>query len=167
MTCSYCHQMGDMFNHCPFVNDRLRQLFKEEMMNIHQHVLPTIIIIVSNVSVLRIQAMNPSIGHIAIHVNYQTIWSQLVTPIVLGKTNMLPTSTYPMWYNVIPPFVPLDPSLYLAYQIGTKELDSLTFRNYIGYVPRNAYPSPKQPIVPPTYIPYFIRNQFLTVVTDD
>jgi len=35
---------------------------------------------------------------------------------------MLPTSTYPMWYNVIPPFVPLDLSLYPAYQIGTKGL---------------------------------------------
>jgi hypothetical protein len=54
--------------------------------------------------------MGPSIGHITILVNYQTNYSQLVTPIILGKTGMLPTSTYPMWYTVIPPFVPLDPS---------------------------------------------------------
>ncbi len=50
--------------------------------------------------------MNPSIGHIVVPVNYQTTYSQHVTPIVLGKTSMLPTSAYLMWYNVIPPFVP-------------------------------------------------------------
>jgi hypothetical protein len=71
-------------------------------MNTHQPILPTITIVVSNVSILRIQAMNPSIGHTSILVNYQTTWSQLVTLIIAGKTKMLPTSTYPMWYNVIP-----------------------------------------------------------------
>ncbi len=24
VTCSYCYQMGHMFQHCPFVDDRLR-----------------------------------------------------------------------------------------------------------------------------------------------
>jgi len=24
VTCSYCYQMGHMFNHCPFVDDKLR-----------------------------------------------------------------------------------------------------------------------------------------------
>jgi hypothetical protein len=47
--------------------------------------------------------MNPNIGYIIVHVQ--------------GKTNMLPTSTYLMWYNVILPFVPLDASLYLIYQL--------------------------------------------------
>jgi hypothetical protein len=50
---------------------------------------------------------------------------------------MIPTSTYPIWYNVISPFVPLYPNLYLAYQTRAKGLDSSIFRNYIGYVPRN------------------------------
>jgi hypothetical protein len=63
-----------------------------------------------------------------------------------------------MWYNVIPPFVPLDPSLYLAYLIRTKGFDSLIFRNYIGYVPGNVYLILKQLIVPPTYTPYLIGN---------
>jgi hypothetical protein len=43
---------------------------------------------------------------------------------------MLPTSTYSMWYNVIPPFVPLDLSLYLAYQTRAKGFDSSIFNNY-------------------------------------
>jgi hypothetical protein len=153
-----------LFNHCPFVDDKLRQLLKEEVMNTHQHVLPTTTIAVPNVFVLRTQTTNPSIGHTTILVNYQITWSQLVTPIALGKTNMLPTSTYPMWYNVIPPFMPLDPSLYPTYPTKTKGLDFLIFRNYISYVPRNVYPIPKQHVVRPTYTPYSIGNQFLTVV---
>jgi hypothetical protein len=91
-----------MFNHCPFVDDRLRQLLREEVMDIHQLIFPTTTIAVHNVFVLGIQAMNPNIVHIVVIVNYQTTWSQLITSIVLSKTSMLPTSTYPMWYNVIP-----------------------------------------------------------------
>jgi hypothetical protein len=56
---------------------------------------------------------------------------------------MLPTSTYPMWSNVIPPFVPLDLSLYLAYQIGTKGLDFFIFRNYTCFVPGIMYRVPE------------------------
>jgi hypothetical protein len=71
---------------------------------------------------------------------------------------MLPTSTYPMWYNVIPPFVPLNPSLYPTYQTRAKGIDSSIFRNYTSYVPSNVYPVPEQPIVPPTHISYYVRN---------
>jgi hypothetical protein len=127
-------------------------------MNIHQPILPTTTIAIPNVFILGIQAMNLGIGHTTIFVNYQIIWSQPITPIVLGKTNMIPTSTYPMWYNVIPPFVPFDPSLYPTYQIGTKGLDSSIFRNYTGYVLGNVYPILEQPIVPPTNIPNSIGN---------
>jgi len=164
VTYSYCHQMGHLFNRCTFVGDRLRQLFRQEVMNIHQPVLPTTTIVIPNVFILGTQAINPNIGHMAVLVNYQTTWSQPITPIVLGKTNMLLTSTYPMWYNVIPLFVPLDPSLYLTYPTKTKGLDSLLFKNYTSYVPRNVYLILEQPIVPPTYIPFFIGNQFPIVV---
>ncbi len=89
-------------------------------MNTHQPILPNTIITVPNMSILETQAMNLSIGHMAILVNYQTTWSQLVIPIIPGQTNMLPMSTYPMWYNVISPFVPLELNLYPTYPIGTK-----------------------------------------------
>jgi hypothetical protein len=59
-----------MFNRFPFVDDRLRQLLKEEVMNIHQFVPPTTTIAVPNVFVLGIQAMNPNIGHTIILINY-------------------------------------------------------------------------------------------------
>jgi hypothetical protein len=77
-------------------------------MNVHQLVLPTTTTILPSVFVLGTQAMSPSIGHTTIPINYQTTWPQLVIPIILGKTNILLTSTYPMWYNVIPLFVPID-----------------------------------------------------------
>ncbi len=69
-----------------------------------------------------------------------------------------------MWYNVIPPFVPLNPNLYPTYPTRTKGLDSSIFRNYIGYVLGNVYPIPKQLVVAPTYIPNSIGNQFLIMV---
>jgi hypothetical protein len=133
-------------------------------MNVHQHVLPTITTIIPNVYVLGTQAMNLNIGHTVIPINYQITWSYFVTPIVPSKTNMLPTSTYPMWYNVIPFFVPLDLSLYPTYLTGTKGLDFSIFRNCIGYVFGNVYPIPGQLIVPPTYTPCLVGNQFLTMV---
>jgi hypothetical protein len=142
--------MGHLFNCYPFVDDRLKQLLKEEVMNVHQLVLPTTTIIVPNVFVLGTKAMNPGIVHTTIFVNYQLTWSQLVTPIVPCKTSVLPTSTYPMWYNVIPIFMPLDPSLYRANPIRIKGLYFLMFRDYTCYVPRNVYPVFEQPIVPST-----------------
>ncbi len=69
-----------------------------------------------------------------------------------------------MWYNIIPPFMPLDLSLYPTYPIGTKGLDSSIFKNYTCYVHGNLYPILEQLIVPPTYIPYSIGNQFPTMV---
>ncbi len=42
-------------------------------MNVHQPVLPSTTIIVPNVSILKTQAMNPSIVHTTIFINYQTI----------------------------------------------------------------------------------------------
>jgi hypothetical protein len=60
--------------------------------------------------------------------------------------------------------VPLDLGLYLANLTRTKGFDFLIFRNYTSYVPGNVYPVFKQPIVPPTYIPYSISNQFPTMV---
>jgi len=69
-----------------------------------------------------------------------------------------------MWYNVIPPFVPLNLNLYLTYPTGTKGFDSSIFKNYTGYVTGNVYPTFEQFVVPPTYIPYSVGNQFSIVV---
>jgi len=102
LTYLYYQQVGHLFNRCPFVDDKLKQLSREELTNVHQLVLPTITTIVPNVFILGTQAMTINISHTTIHVNYQTTWSQPFTPIIPCKTNMLPTSTYPMWYSVTP-----------------------------------------------------------------
>ncbi len=70
VTCSYCYQKGHMFSRCPFVDDKLRQFLKVEVMNVHQPILPTIIIVIPNVFILGTQAMNPSIVHIMVPINY-------------------------------------------------------------------------------------------------
>ncbi len=57
IACLYCYQMGHLFKRCPFVNDKLRQLFREEAMNVHQPIFPTITIVVPNVSILGTQTM--------------------------------------------------------------------------------------------------------------
>jgi hypothetical protein len=64
--------MGYMFNHDPFVDDRLRQLLKEEVMNLHQLTIPTTTITITNGSAFGTQAMNPIIAHTTIFINYQT-----------------------------------------------------------------------------------------------
>jgi hypothetical protein len=65
--------VGHLFNYCLFVDDRLRQLLREEAMNVHQHVLPTIIVVLTNAYILGTQAMNLSIGHMEVPINYQSI----------------------------------------------------------------------------------------------
>jgi hypothetical protein len=61
-----------MFKRCPFVDDKLKQLLNEEVMNVHQHVLPTTTTEIPNTSVLGTQAMNLSIGHMIVPINYQS-----------------------------------------------------------------------------------------------
>ncbi len=70
ITYSYCYQVGHLFNCCPFVDDRLWQLLREEVMNVHQLVFPTTTITIPNVSILGTQTMNPNIAHITIPINY-------------------------------------------------------------------------------------------------
>ncbi len=59
-----------MFSRCPFVDDKLRQLLKVEAMNVHQPILPTIIIVIPNMFILGTQAMNLNIVHIMVPINY-------------------------------------------------------------------------------------------------
>jgi hypothetical protein len=70
VTCSYCYQKGHMFSCCPFVDDKLRQLLRVEAMNVHRPILPTIIIAIPNVFILGTQAMNHSIVHTMVPINY-------------------------------------------------------------------------------------------------
>jgi hypothetical protein len=66
--------VGHQFKHCPIIDDKLKQLLKDEVMNVIN--LPICIIlatatILSNVNVQGSQIMNPSIGHMIIPISYQ------------------------------------------------------------------------------------------------
>jgi hypothetical protein len=41
--------VGHQFKHYPFVDDRLKQLLKDGVMNVHQHVIPTTTTVLPNV----------------------------------------------------------------------------------------------------------------------
>jgi len=60
--------------------------------------------------------------------------------------------------------MPLNHNLYPTYLTRIKGLDSLIFKNYIGYVLGNVYLVLEQLVVPPTYTPHSIRNQFFIMV---
>jgi hypothetical protein len=62
--------VGQLFNCCPFVDDRLRQLLKEEMLNVHQPIFPNTTTVVPNVFVVKTRAMNLSIGYTIVLINY-------------------------------------------------------------------------------------------------
>jgi len=79
-------------------------------------------------------------------------WQQFVTPIILGQISNLPFSFYPMWYNVIPPYLPFDPSLYPRYFSGMKMFEHVYPIIIIGY----PYPRLDKPIVTTSNTPYSI-----------
>jgi hypothetical protein len=89
--------VGHEFKHCPFFNDKLKQLLKDEVMNIHHHVSPSATIILFNAPIPGIQVvMHPSLGNMVVLINYQLAWQPLVTPFVPSRNNAFTTSTYPM-----------------------------------------------------------------------
>jgi hypothetical protein len=85
-------------------------------------------------------------------------WQQCVTPIILGQINNLPFSFYPMWYNVIPLYLPFDPSLYLRYFSGMKMFEHVYPKTIIGYMIGYPYPRSDQPMVTTSSYPYSTWN---------
>jgi hypothetical protein len=41
---------------------------------------------------------------------------------------------YPMWHNIVPSFIPMDPNIYSMYYSGIKGPDPLNSRRRKGYV---------------------------------
>jgi hypothetical protein len=116
-------------NHCPFVDNKLKQLLKEELITSLQHVIPSTLVTHVGVHVQQIQpqsnlVINPTL------VNQHLSWQQLVTPLIVRQPRAIPHPPYPMWYNTIPPF---DPNMYSMYYYGIKRLDPLIFRKKERY----------------------------------
>ncbi len=69
-----------------------------------------------------------------IPITQPTRQQQCVTPIILSQINKLPFSFCLMWYNVIPLYLPFDPSLYLGYLSGMKMFEHVYPTTVIGYM---------------------------------
>ncbi len=52
----------------------------------------------------------------------------------IGQPIVVPYPPYPMWYNIIPPFVPMDPNMYSMYYSRIKGLDPLIFKRKEKYI---------------------------------
>jgi len=68
---------------------------------------------------------------IQIGVPMPQIQSQHVTPLIVGQPKVIP---YPMWYNTLPPFIPMDLNRYFIYHSGIKGPDPLIFGKREKYV---------------------------------
>jgi hypothetical protein len=44
--------------------------------------------------------------------------------LIIGEPKVAP---YPMWYNPVPPFIPIDPNMHSMYYSGIKRLDPLDY----------------------------------------
>jgi len=58
-------------------------------------------------------------------------WLQLVTPLIARQLRIV---SCPMWYNIIPSFVPMDPNMYFMYYSKIKGLDPLIFGRKKGSI---------------------------------
>jgi hypothetical protein len=89
--------VGHEFKHYPFFNDKLKQLLKDEVMNIYHPISPSATIRLFNAPIQGTQmVMHPSLGNMVVLINYQLTWQPLVTPFVPSQNNVFATSTYPM-----------------------------------------------------------------------
>jgi hypothetical protein len=71
--------------------------------------------------------MYPSLGHMSYQLIINQLGNHMLHPLYQVGTNVFPTFTYPMWDNIIPTDIPLDPNLYLIYNIGTIRFEPLIF----------------------------------------
>jgi hypothetical protein len=81
--------------------------------------------------------IQPSLIANPIPVNQHVGWSQLVTPLIARQPRTVP---HPMWYNIVPSFVPMDPNLYPMYYLVIKRPDPLISRRKKGFAVYVAQP---------------------------
>jgi len=64
-------------------------------------------------------------------INQHLGWQQPLTPLIIGQSKVVP---YPMWYNTIPHFIPMNPNMYSMHNYGIKRLDPFIFGRREKYV---------------------------------
>jgi hypothetical protein len=95
----------------------------------------------------------------AIPITQPTSWQQIITPIVPGHTNNVSFLSYPMWYNVIPPYLFSDSNLYPRYFNGMKMFELVNHRITIISMAWYPYPRPHQLVITTSNTPYSTSAQ--------
>jgi len=111
LTCAFCQQVGHEFKNCPFVDDKLKRLMKEEFKTSLQIVVPSTLATHVGVPIEQNQIQPGLVTNLTL-VNQHLGWPQLVTPWIAWQPINVP---YLMWYNTIPSFVLMDPNMYSMY----------------------------------------------------
>jgi len=142
-------------NHCPFVDNKLKQLLKEEFITSLHVILSTLVTHVG-VHVQQIQPQSSLVTNPTL-VNQHLSWQQLVTPLIVRQPRAIPYPPYPMWYNTIPPFVPMDPNMYSMYYYGIKIPDPLIFRKKERYAVNITQSKPMLPFEQMEWTQYLVK----------
>jgi hypothetical protein len=82
------------------------------------------------------QQLRPQLSLVnnSISVNQHPSWQQLVTPLIARQPRVVPYPPYPMWYNILPSFVPMDLYMYPTYYFEIKGPNPLIVGKKKGYV---------------------------------
>jgi hypothetical protein len=73
------------------------------------------------------QQIQPQLGLVTnpTLVNQHLGWRQLVTPLIARHPKVVPYPPYLMWYNIVPPFVPMDLNMYFMDYFKINRFDPL------------------------------------------
>jgi hypothetical protein len=105
---------------------------------------------VTHVGVLVQQILpQPNLVTNPIPINQHLRRPQLITPLIIEQPK---TVLYPMWYSIVPSFVPMDLSMYFMYYSGIKGFDLLSFGRKNGYVVDVTQPVP--------HVEQLVENQY-------
>ncbi len=89
-----------------------------------------------------------------IPITQPTSWQQTITPILSGYTNNVSFPSYPMWYNVIAPYLFLDSNLYPRYFNGVKMFELVNPKTNTISMAWFPYPRPNQLVMTTNNTPY-------------
>ncbi len=132
ITYAYCQQIGHEFKNYPFVDDKLKWLLREEFITSLSHVTMNTPTIHVGVFVPQIQSQSSLVIHPTL-INQHLNWQQSITPLITWQPRVMPYPPNLMWYNTIPPFIPMDHDMYSMDNSGIKEPNPLISRRRERY----------------------------------
>jgi hypothetical protein len=115
------------------VDDKLKRLMKEELITSLPHVMMSIPAIYVGVIMPQIRSQSSLVTH-PTPISQHLGWQQRVTLLISRQTKDVLYPPYPMWYNTLPPFVPMDPNMYSMYYSRIKGPHPLIYGRKEKYV---------------------------------